>query len=38
MNKEKIIKLEELGLNWFEIADILNTSYDEVRYYAEEDM
>ena len=29
--KEKITKLEEKGFNWFEIAEILDTTYEEVR-------
>jgi len=34
--KEKIIRLENVGFTWFEIADILDITYDEVRYIATE--
>ncbi len=33
--KEKITLLEEKGFTWFKIADILDTSYEEVRYVSE---
>ena len=33
--KEKVTVLEEKGFTWFKIADILSTTYDEVRYEAE---
>lgn len=32
---KRVSKLEQVGLNWFEIADILSTTYDEVRYISE---
>ena len=35
--KEKIKFLEEKGLNWLEIADILDISYEEVRATSEEE-
>ena len=36
-DKEKITSLSEKGFNWFEIADLLNMSYDEVRRIDEDD-
>jgi len=38
--KEKINTLEKAGFTWFKIADILDITYDEVRYisqYGEEE-
>ena len=33
--KEKINALEAKGFTWFKIADILDTTYDEVRHISE---
>ena len=33
---EKIKKLEDKGFDWFEIADLISISYDEVRAISEE--
>jgi len=35
--KEKITTLEEKGFNWFEIADLLDMHYNDVRAIAEGD-
>lgn len=35
--KKKITWLEEKGCNWFEIAELLSISYDEVRHISEEE-
>lgn len=34
--KEKVTVLEEKSFDWFEIAEILSKTYDEVRYISEE--
>ena len=36
MTQDKVNKLEEKGFNWFEIAELLDISYEEVRELAEE--
>lgn len=35
--EEKILKLEEKGFNWFEIAELLDVSYEWVRRTVEEE-
>ncbi len=35
-DKQRVDKLEDKGFTWFEIADLLSKSYEEVRSLAEE--
>ena len=37
MTQDKVNKLEEKGFNWFEIAELLDISYEEVREILEGD-
>lgn len=33
--EEKVKILEDKGFNWFEIADLIDSTYDEVRFISE---